>query len=122
MKNFNDIIKYLRASNNMTQQDLANHLGVSRATIAGYETKGKQPDYEKLITLSKLFNVSVDYLIGSDTNEKSKEITNSTENLSMKIHNLLIEKGIITKDEELTEEKIEWLQKLIGHAIDLSKL
>lgn len=65
LKKFNAILKSLRINKHMTQQELAKHLGISRATVAGYETKGKQPDYDKLIALSKLFNVSVDYLIGN---------------------------------------------------------
>lgn len=122
MKRFNDVLKNLRTSNNMTQQDLANHLGVSRATIAGYETKGKQPDYEKLISLSKLFDVPVDHLLGLSNQLKPKYVSNNSQKLSFEIHDLLIKKGIITKDEILTDEKIEWLRKLIGHAIDLSKM
>lgn len=61
--NFGSTLKRLRKSKNLRQKDLADYLHVSRPTIAGYETKNKQPDYEKLEQLALLFEVSVDYLI-----------------------------------------------------------
>ncbi|MBB6218222.1 transcriptional regulator with XRE-family HTH domain [Anaerosolibacter carboniphilus] len=62
--NFGERLKLLRDEKDLTQQDLADYLGVGRPTIAGYETKGKQPDHEKLIKLANYFNVSVDFLLG----------------------------------------------------------
>jgi transcriptional regulator with XRE-family HTH domain len=57
-------LKLLREEKGKTQQDVADALGIGRPTIAGYETKGKQPDYEKLQKLADYFNVSTDYLLG----------------------------------------------------------
>ena len=66
--NFGETLKNLRDIKGMTQKDLGKLLGVSRATIAGYETKNHQPDYEKLETLSRFFDVSIDYLLtGEDS-------------------------------------------------------
>ena len=42
-------LKKLRNARNVTQQDLADYLNVTRPTIAGYETKGKEPDYNTLL-------------------------------------------------------------------------
>lgn len=64
MFNFGTRLKALRESKKITQQDLADLMGLSRATIAGYETSGKQPDQEKTIWLAKYFKVSTDYLLG----------------------------------------------------------
>lgn len=65
---FGETLKNLRDIKEMTQQDLGKVLGVSRATIAGYETKNHQPDYEKLEILSHYFEVSIDYLLtGEDS-------------------------------------------------------
>ncbi|MEF9940929.1 MAG: helix-turn-helix transcriptional regulator [Lachnospiraceae bacterium] len=61
--NFSNTLKNLRETRNMTQVQLADLLQVSRPTIAGYETKNRQPDFEKLLQLSDFFEVSVDYLI-----------------------------------------------------------
>lgn len=65
---FGEILKNLREIKGMTQEELGVILGVSRATVAGYETKNHQPDYEKLETLSHFFDVSIDYLLtGEDS-------------------------------------------------------
>lgn len=65
---FGETLKILRDTKGMTQEDLGVILGVSRATIAGYETKNHQPDYEKLETLSRFFDVSIDFLLtGEDS-------------------------------------------------------
>lgn len=66
--NFGTRLKELREKRSMTQQQLANLLNVGRPTIAGYETKGKEPDYSKLRTLSRYFDVSIDYLLGHSDN------------------------------------------------------
>ena len=58
----------LRKEKGLSQNALAVQLGVSRSAIAGYETKGREPDIHMLISLADFYNVSVDYLIGR-TNE-----------------------------------------------------
>jgi len=61
---FSQRLKLLRNINKTTQEDLAKYLGVGRATIAGYETKGTQPSFESLFKIADYFNVSIDYLLG----------------------------------------------------------
>lgn len=61
---FGSRLKLLREERGLTQQMVADILKVERPTIAGYETKRKQPDYEKIIILADYFNVSIDYLLG----------------------------------------------------------
>ena len=66
---FSSTLKELREQNHVTQNQLASHLKLTRSTIVGYETKGKQPDYERLLQIADYFHVSVDYLLtGSETN------------------------------------------------------
>lgn len=60
---FKERLKDLRETKELTQAQLAKRLGVTRATISGYETKGNQPDQERLIQLSDVLEVSIDYLI-----------------------------------------------------------
>ena len=67
---FGKRLRKLRKEKGYTQQDVADYLGVNRATIAGYETKGIQPGHDTLVKLANYFDVSVDYLLGN-TDEKS---------------------------------------------------
>jgi transcriptional regulator with XRE-family HTH domain len=81
MVTFGKILKELRDSRGLTQQDIADLLKVGRSTIAGYETKGKQPDFDKLKVLADFFNVTIDYLLGrvdsKDMNISNKKIIES---------------------------------------------
>ena len=61
---FSERLKRLRMEKGITQKELADRLHISRATIAGYESLGKEPDGEKLCALADFFGVSVDYLLG----------------------------------------------------------
>lgn len=64
---FSVVLKDLREANDVTQEELAKYLKVSRSTVAGYETKRRQPDFDKLVMISKYFQVSVDYLLSCET-------------------------------------------------------
>lgn len=50
-------LKTLRAEHNMTQAELGRQINVARATIAGYETRNRQPSYEKLTAIAETFQV-----------------------------------------------------------------
>jgi transcriptional regulator with XRE-family HTH domain len=56
----------LRNESGMTQEQLAQLLNVTRSTIAGYETKCKEPDFHRLIQIASIFHVTTDYLLGYD--------------------------------------------------------
>lgn len=72
----------LRKERQMTQSDLANALHKTRSTISGYETEGKEPDYEMLCSLAKYFGVTTDYLLGVAENRTEGEVVfiNDTNN------------------------------------------
>lgn len=60
---FSERLKQLRKNADITQDQLAQYLQVSRSTIAGYETKNRQPDYDKLYMIAQFFHVTTDYLV-----------------------------------------------------------
>ena len=55
-------LKYLRDKNEMTQEQFAEKLGVSRQTIAKWENGESLPDIEKCIQIAMIFKVSLDAL------------------------------------------------------------
>ncbi len=59
-------LKSLRETRGMTQLQVANRIGVSKTMVSAYETASKAPSVEVLIRLSRLFGVSVDYLVCVD--------------------------------------------------------
>lgn len=62
--NFNVRLKQLRQKNKLTQGELADVLGLKPTAISNYESKRNEPCFNKLIALSKYFDVSCDYLLG----------------------------------------------------------
>lgn len=67
---FPEILKELRESRDIRQEDLAKYLNVSRPTVAGYETGRREPDYNKLVMLSEYFHVSIDFLLTGKSPEE----------------------------------------------------
>lgn len=58
-------LKKIRMSQGWSQVTLAEKVGVSRSTIAMWETGGSQPDNNNLVTLSNILNVPIDYILGN---------------------------------------------------------
>ncbi|MGT2712413.1 helix-turn-helix domain-containing protein [Streptococcus oriscaviae] len=56
-------IKKLRTGQNLSQDDLAEKLYVSRQSISKYENGEATPDMDKLVQLAEIFGVSLDYLV-----------------------------------------------------------
>ncbi len=61
-----DILRTLRQENGYTQQYLADYLGIKRPTYTRYEGGTNEPDLKTLEMVAKLYNVTIDYLMGRD--------------------------------------------------------
>ncbi|HHW21477.1 MAG TPA: helix-turn-helix transcriptional regulator [Clostridiaceae bacterium] len=61
--NLSDRIQMLRKSKGMSQEELADKIGVSRQAISKWESEQSTPDIEKVVLLSELFDVTTDYLL-----------------------------------------------------------
>lgn len=61
-----DKIIQLRKSNGWSQEDLAEKMNVSRQAISRWENGTALPDSNNILQLSKLFNVTADYLLNDD--------------------------------------------------------
>lgn len=75
MANFGAILRNLRVSRDITQEQLASMLGVSRSAVGMYETGGRQPDFEMMETIADIFNVDMDYLMGRSKVERKHPLT-----------------------------------------------
>lgn len=63
-------LKALRKERNLTQQDMADMLGIKARTYQYYEGNDHRPDYETLMVLADYFGVSTDYLLGRSEERK----------------------------------------------------
>ena len=74
-------LKKLRNEYNISQQQLADVIGVSQQSINKYENHNIEPDIETLKTMAKFFNTSIDYLVGYE--DLKTEINNTQELLRL---------------------------------------
>ncbi|RDE36368.1 helix-turn-helix domain-containing protein [Parageobacillus thermoglucosidasius] len=70
MRKLGEKLKYLRKQHNWTQEQLAQHLNISRSQISKWENGELLPDVQSLEKLSNLYEVSIDFLIGKHTTKK----------------------------------------------------
>lgn len=71
-------IKKLREQQKISQEELALKIFVSRQTISNWETNKSCPDVKSLITLSDIFNVSLDNSIKDDIKEMREVVEKAT--------------------------------------------
>ena len=62
----------LRKGQNLSQEALAEKLGVSRQSVSKWETGEATPEVTKLLSLSKIFGVTTDYLLNDESEEEIK--------------------------------------------------
>ncbi len=80
MMNFGDRLKTLRVQKHLTQQQLADRLGLTKSVISAYETQLRRPSYETLVQLSRIFRGSTDNLLGVERSaEDTLDISGLTE-------------------------------------------
>ena len=85
----------LRKKANLSQEQLAEKVGVSRQTISKWELGETAPDIKQAQILSQIFNVSLDELTGNDTKEVIYEKVSNTEKLAGLIIKVIKIWGII---------------------------
>lgn len=92
IKDLPNKLKTLRTKYGYSQKQVADKVEVSPSIISGYETGERTPSTEILLSLSNLFNCSVDYLLGKNESEPK----------------------LVLDTNGLTDEQIQALQSLIN--------
>lgn len=80
--NFGKRLANLREKNDWSQDKISKKLNISQQSYSKYETNRNEPDMKTIVNISKLFNVSTDYLLGltkfkEPVNDLMKNPTNS---------------------------------------------
>ncbi|MBJ8024913.1 helix-turn-helix transcriptional regulator [Bacillus cereus] len=97
MNMFGQRLKDLRREKKLTQQDIADVLGIEKSNISRFESGKQSLSSENIIKTAKYFNVSVDYILGiSDyktiNKKKEEQIPKDVVKLMKKINTLSPEK------------------------------
>lgn len=74
--NIADRIQHLRKSKGISQEELADQIGVSRQAVSKWESEQSMPDLEKIVLLSDYFGVTTDYILkGIEPIEDKEQIS-----------------------------------------------
>ena len=71
-------IQLLRKKRGWSQEELANVLNVSRQSVQKWETDSSTPEVDKLVQISDIFGVTLDYLLKNNDVEENKEVKQET--------------------------------------------
>jgi len=111
-------LKKLRSQTDWTQQDIADKLDVSKSTYGYYENGDRNLNASVLLELSKIFKVSIDYILGiSDYPETSEHYLDKLSGLNINKDLLKDEETVailnkifyLSEDTKLTKNKLKAL-------------
>ena len=88
MVDFGNRLKRMRNQEKLTQQQLADRLGVTKSVVSYYELQERYPSPEILIKLASIFRVSTDYLLGL-AHEESVSLSGLTEDDALLVKHLI---------------------------------
>ena len=91
-------LKSLRKEQGLSQQKLANELGISQQSINKYENHDVEPDIAMLRQMADYFQTTVDYLVGH-TDDPAKPLSSSTSVLTRE------EAGLISNYRQLSSDE-----------------
>lgn len=118
-------LKELRKKHHMTQQVLADALGVSPSTIGMYEQGRREPDHSTLTAICRLFHVSSDYfLMDGPASGESAQNAELNEVIDQFRDRLLNQEGLMFDGMPMSEEDIAQVIRAVevGAMVAVDKL
>lgn len=109
---FSKNLKYIREKRKLSQNKLAEMIGVNQTTVARWEDDNRTPNLDNAIDVSKVLNIPLPELIGKDLSKSNNDQSISKTNDDFK--KVLRDKGLLDDNDILTEEDAK---KLIDFAI-----
>ena len=91
---FNEKLIMLRKQHNLSQEQVAEKLGVARQTISKWELGETTPEMDKLIIMSELYNITLDELMKEENEGKVVNDPNNTNSQKLAGMTIKILKGI----------------------------
>ena len=91
---FNEKLIMLRKQHNLSQEQVAEKLGVARQTISKWELGETTPEMDKLIIISELYNITLDELMKEENEGKVINDPNNTNSQKLAGMTIKILKGI----------------------------
>lgn len=109
---FSKILRKLRRDKDVTQEQLAEYLNISKQAVSKWETGNSQPDMEMQIKLAKYFDVTIDYLLGRNIkDDEYMELYNQVYNDP----NLKI---MFDQVKDLSKDELRWVLGIVKQVKD----
>ena len=109
-------MKKFRKQKKLTQEELASRIGVIRATYWAYEKGSIMPPYEKLEQLADIFGITIDELMGRETDKS--DISDDLSKLIRKLE----KENLVYDGELLNDQTRELLIASLENSIKLLKI
>ncbi len=107
---YHNRLRELRLEQGYTMEEVGRMIGVKKSSYASYESKYRQPPLEKLKSFSKLYGVSVDYILGL-TDERNAE-----ESMHIRLREICGKKGLHWDGMEIPGEVLSLLENVLEDA------
>ena len=114
---FYEELKAARIKAGLTQQQIADEIGITKSTYCGYETAKRNPDPQRIKQLAKVLHISADTLL--DTGIEKEKAPASTEAETREITRemsieLLKALGLLDQSGNLSDDDLAFLVHIVG--------
>ncbi len=92
-------------------EEVGRKIGIKKSSYASYESHYRQPPLEKLKSLSKLYGVSVDYILGLSDER------NTEESIQIRLREYCGKRGLHWDGMEIPDEVLSLLEKVLEEAV-----
>ena len=117
MGDFPNIFRKIREQSGLTQQQMADKLGVSRSAIGMYENGEREPNFETLELIADTFNVDMNYLLGKKpTTEVIPDryyLDNDARNMAQFMYENPEYKVLFDASRKVKKEDIDFVKQMI---------
>jgi len=110
--NFSERLKQLRLKRKLSQQELADRLGIANSTVSMYERGERKPDLEMLELIGDFFNVDIDYLLGKESGS-TYYLDPEVAEMAQELHDRPEMKILFDASRKLSKEDVEMFTALI---------
>lgn len=114
---FHEELKAARIKTGLTQQQIADKLGITKSTYCGYETAKRSPDPQRIKQLAKVLHVSADALLDISIEKETSpapakaETGEVTREMSIQLLKTL---GLLDKSGNLSDDDLAFLGYIVG--------
>ena len=116
--NIGEKIFYLRTGKGFSQEEMADELNISRQTVSKWELGNAVPDTDKIVAISRMFNVTTDFLLfdeyGVDNLSNLDRVVIKFLNCAKDMESISDELVEIAKDGVIDEEEKNRLNEMMS--------